>query len=282
MKKLKIYLVVLMCLCMPFVVQAAAPGTPRIFLKPANPGPGDIVIVTVKGGADPVEGTFGERRIHFYPSKDSFKAVLGIDLHTEPGKYTLSLSTKGKTLSRTVSVKKKHYPVQKLTLPKDMVELSPEDEARVEREQKQVAALWPNETDRIWNGNFMNPRTGEISTRFGLRRIINGIAKNPHSGVDVAADEGQEVYAPNSGVAVLVDDHFFSGHSLILDHGKGIYTMFFHLSRILVAQGQQVNKGEVIALVGSTGRSTGAHLHWGVRMQGARVDPLELLKLNLD
>jgi murein DD-endopeptidase MepM/ murein hydrolase activator NlpD len=163
-----------------------------------------------------------------------------------------------------------------------MVQLSPENEARAEREQQKVAAIWPNETDRLWNGSFMNPREGEISTKFGLRRVINGISKNPHSGVDVAADEGQEVYAPNSAVVTMVDDHFYSGNSVILDHGQGIYTMFFHLSKVMVKEGQQVKKGDVIALVGSTGRSTGAHLHWGVRVQGSRVDPLELIKLKLD
>jgi murein DD-endopeptidase MepM/ murein hydrolase activator NlpD len=111
---------------------------------------------------------------------------------------------------------------------------------------------------------------------------MNGISKNPHSGVDVAADEGQEVHAPNNATVTMVDDLFYSGNSVILDHGQGIFTMFFHLSKVLVTEGQQVKKGEVIALVGSTGRSTGAHLHWGVRVQGARVDPLELIKLKLE
>jgi murein DD-endopeptidase MepM/ murein hydrolase activator NlpD len=111
---------------------------------------------------------------------------------------------------------------------------------------------------------------------------MNKIPKNPHTGVDVAAEEGDPVRAPNNGVAALVDDLYYSGNSVVLDHGQGIYTMFFHLSKVLVKPGQQVKKGDVIALVGSTGRSTGAHLHWGVRMQGARVDPMELIKLDLN
>ncbi len=284
MKKLKFVVLVLITLCLPFAAQAAnAPaGVPKVLLKPAKPAPGDIMIVTVNGVEGPVEGTFGDKKLHFNPINGSFKAVLGIDLFTEPGKYDLDISARDKVLSRKVKVIKKKYPVQKLTLPDDMVELSPENEARAERDQQKISAIWPNDTGRLWDGNFMNPREGEISTRFGLRRIINGVSKNPHSGVDVAADEGQEVYAPNNGVVVLVDDCFFSGNSLILDHGQSIYTMFFHLSKILVSEGQQVKKGDVIALVGSTGRSTGAHLHWGVRMQGARVDPLELIKLKLE
>ena len=240
------------------------------------------MVVTVKGADTPVEGKFGDKKIYFNASRDSFKAVLGIDLLTEPGKYVLSVSVNGTMLSRIVTVVKKKYPVQKLTLPKDMVELSPENEARVEREQLKMAAIWPNETGRVWDGNFVNPREGEIVTKFGVRRVINRIPKSPHSGVDIGAQEGDDVHAPNNGVAVLVDEQFFSGKSLVLDHGQGIYTMFFHLSKILVTPGQQVKKGEVIALVGSTGRSTGAHLHWGVRMQGARVDPLELIRLKLE
>lgn len=163
-----------------------------------------------------------------------------------------------------------------------MVELSPENEARVERELKMTSTIWPRETARVWDGGFLNPREGEIVTKFGLRRIINKIPKSPHSGVDVSAEEGDEVRAPNNGVVVVTDSLFYSGNSIFLDHGQGIFTMFFHLFKILVVPGQQVKKGDVIGLVGSTGRSTGAHLHWGVRIQGARVDPLELIHLKLD
>jgi murein DD-endopeptidase MepM/ murein hydrolase activator NlpD len=273
---------IIITLCLPFAAHTETVQQPKIILKPKTPGPGDIMVVIVKNAIGPVEGTFGGQKLYFNPSKDSFKAVLGIDLLTEPGLYHLDISVNGTVLSRALTVTKKKYPVQKLTLPKDMVELSPENEARVEREQKKIAAIWPNETGRVWDGNFVNPREGKIVTKFGVRRVINKIPKSPHSGIDVAAEEGEEVHAPNSGVAILIDNMFYSGNSLVLDHGQGIYTMFFHLSKILVTPGQQVKKGDVIALVGSTGRSTGSHLHWGVRMQGARVDPLELIHLKLE
>ncbi len=145
-----------------------------------------------------------------------------------------------------------------------------------------MAELWPIQTARLWAGNFMNPREGPIGTEFGVKRFMNNIPKNPHTGVDVTAEEGEEVYAPNNGSVALVDEQYFSGKSIVLDHGEGIYTMFFHLSKVLVEPGQKVKKGEVIGLVGATGRATGAHLHWGVRVQGARVDPLELIKLKLE
>ena len=256
---------------------------PSIVLSPKKIGPGDIMTVTVRNAAGPVGGSFNGKQVYFNPVKKDFKAVVGIDLKTDPGTYPLSLTVDGKPLTRDVVIAKKKYPVQRLTLPEDMVVLSPENEARTDREQRKMAAIWPVDSLRVWNGSFVNPLPGRpVGTPFGVRRFINGIVKNPHSGVDITADEGEQVKAPNDGVVILVDDQFYSGNSVILDHGQGIYTMFFHLSKINVKYGQAVRKGDVIALVGSTGRSTGAHLHWGARVQGAKVNPLALIKLKLD
>jgi len=270
-----------MLFCLPFLAYAGE-AQPKVTLCQSKVGRGDILLITVNNSSGPVEGIFNGKKLYFNASANSFKAVVGIDLLTEPGTYDLEIRYHNAVIHRAVRVSKKAYPLQRLTLPKDMVELSPENEARVEREQKKTAALWPNETGRAWSGNFINPREGNISSPFGVRRIINNIPKNSHSGVDVSADEGEEVIAPNNGVAALVDDQFYSGNIVVLDHGQGIYTMFFHLSKILVTPGQTVKKGEVIGLVGATGRAKGAHLHWGVRMQGARVDPLELIHLKLE
>jgi len=256
---------------------------PLILLAPKKVVPGGLMVVTVQNGAGPVEGTFRGKTLHFNQAKGSFKAVAGIDLNVDPGTYPLALTVDGKSLSRDVVIAKKRYPVQKLTLPEDMVVLSPENEARTDREQRKMAAIWPFDSLRVWQGSFIDPLPGKaLGTPFGVRRIINNIPKNPHSGVDITADEGDPVKAPNDGVVILVDDQFYSGNSVVLDHGQGIYTMFFHLSKIKVKYGQAVRKGDVIALVGSTGRSTGAHLHWGARVQGAKVDPLALIKLKLD
>lgn len=264
-------------------ITAERPAQPKIVLEPKKAGPGDILTVTVKNAAGPVEGTFNGKKLYFNEAKSSMKAVLAIDLFSEPGPYKLHIAAGGKNIVRTVTISPKKYPVQRLTLPEDMVVLSPENEARVERELKIMAALWPVDSLRRWNGGFIDPLPGrEIGTPFGVRRFINKIPKNPHSGVDVSADEGEPVLAPNDGVVALVDEQFFSGRSIVIDHGQGIYTMFFHLSQIGVVHGQAVMKGDVIGNVGSTGRSSGPHLHWGVRIQGARVDPLALLKTNLE
>jgi len=283
MNTLKNILLIIVLVFSPLLALAAPVAPPKVMIQPNKIGPGDIATVAVKNVVGPVEGTFRGKRLHFNPAGKTFKAIIGIDLNQEPGNYPLEIMINGKKLRKNIRIVKKKYPVQRLTLPEGMVTLSPENEARAERELQKIAAIWPVDSVRIWSGNFINPLPGkEIGTQFGLSRIINNIPKNSHSGVDVTADEGEPVLAPNDGVVVLVDDQFFSGHSVVLDHGQGIYTMFFHLSKINVRYGQAVLKGETIALVGSTGRATGAHLHWGVRLQGAKVDPLELIHLKLE
>lgn len=270
-------------LCLVLLPFAAQAGTAAITVQPKKIGPGDIAVITVKDFSGAVEGTFNGKRIYFNPLHNAYKAVVGVDLNMEPGSYPLEITIRGEKIRKNILISKKKYPVQRLTLPEDMVVLSPENEARVARDQKKTAAIWPVDSLRIWRGSFIDPLPGKkVGTPFGVRRIINKIPKNSHSGVDITADEGEPVLAPNDGVAVLVDDQFYSGNSIILDHGQGIYTMFFHLSKANVRVGQAVMKGDVVALVGSTGRATGAHLHWGVRMQGAKVDPLELIKLKLE
>ncbi len=267
---------------LPVSTGAETAPPPEIVTEPATPGPGDIMVVTVVKARGPVTGMFNGKNIYFNPAGETSKGIVAIDYFTEPAKYDLDILANGSVLKKSIEVVKKEYEVQRLTLPKDMVELSPENEARVAQEQKRMAAIWPHENGRSWTGDFINPLEGEIITPFGVRRIINNVPKSPHTGIDVAGKKGAKIHAPNGGVVVLVDKQFFSGTSVVLDHGQGIYTMFFHLSRVLVKRGQTVRKGDVIALVGSTGRATGPHLHWGVRIQGARVDPLELVHLKLE
>ncbi len=123
----------------------------------------------------------------------------------------------------------------------------------------------------------MAPVPGAITSPFGRRRVINGSPRSPHTGVDLRAAAGAEIIATNHARVVLVDDFYFGGKSVVLDHGGGLYTMYFHLSDFRVKEGSRVRKGGVVGLAGMTGRVTGPHLHWGARLNGARVDPFELL-----
>ena len=215
----------------------------------------------------------------------SYEGLLGIDMDTRPGAHPLKVvgtdeAEKIYTRFFVLTVGKANFGSQTLSLPSSMVDLDPQTMERVEREEARLKVLFQgHRKEKIWKGPFARPVPGGCSTAFGLRRIINGQTKSPHTGVDLRAEEGASILASNDGIVVLVDDLFFSGKSVILDHGWGTYSMYFHLSETLVQEGERVEKGAVLGRVGSTGRSQGPHLHWGIRIDGARVDPLALLGL---
>jgi murein DD-endopeptidase MepM/ murein hydrolase activator NlpD len=256
---------------------------------PKKVGQGDICVVKVlvPRGTRSLTGEFQEKKLSFYKVKKGrlFRTLIGIDMETDPGIYKLVILAKSRS-GRVVKgryhirIKEKDFGEQRLILPEEMVELDEETLKQVEEEGKKVKEIWIKErSDRLWRGKFIKPLDGEITSPFGVRRILNELPRNRHNGVDLEAEMGEEILSSNAGIVVLVDELFFSGKSVVVDHGRGLYTMYFHLSRIDVEEGQRVKKGEILGLAGSTGRSTGPHLHWGVRLHGARVDPLSLLRL---
>jgi len=163
------------------------------------------------------------------------------------------------------------------------VDLDPKSLRRVKAEQQQVREVLALVSDGpTWSDQFLEPVKGDVAQAFGRKRVINGQPRNPHSGEDISAPMGAEVVATNDGVVRLTVDHFFSGKGLFIDHGLGLLSMYFHLSEVLVHEGEVVTRGQVIGRVGATGRVTGPHLHWGMRLNGARVDPYSVLKLPLN
>ena len=204
--------------------------------------------------------------------------VYTVDLLHPPGLLKLARRHAGRRESATVRVGRFDYPLQRLTLPPGMVELSPQDAQRVRRENREVAGLWARDGPR----RFTLPLQAPLDPLpqgggFGSRRVINGEPRSPHGGADYTAPEGAPALAAADGVVALVGDHFFGGRSVFVDHGDGLITMYFHLSRVDVTQGQPVRRGERVGAVGSSGRATGPHLHFGVRWRAARVDPRLLL-----
>ena len=250
---------------------------------------GGVCFVRASGPAS-IKTVYGEFRGEKFPMafaghKRTNEGLLGIDMNTGPATYELKVIAKdGKrrvyTSALRLKVEKIEFKTQKLSLPPSMVDLDPQTLERVEKEEKRLKDLFQGYRDeKLWSGAFVRPVPGESTTAFGLRRIINDQARNPHTGMDLRADEGAPVLASNSGIVALVDQLFFSGKSVILDHGWGTYSMYFHLSQTLVSKGDRVRTGAMLGRVGSTGRSKGPHLHWGIRINGARVDPLALLRL---
>jgi murein DD-endopeptidase MepM/ murein hydrolase activator NlpD len=170
--------------------------------------------------------------------------------------------------------------VQHIELQDDsQVNLSPASLERARRETARVEALWSLRTPRRFTLPLAPPLEKlPAGGRFGSRRFFNGEPRSPHSGADYAAAQGTPVLAVAPGRVVLAADHFFSGKSVFVDHGDGLLSMSFHLSGLAVAEGDEVAAGEILGLVGATGRATGPHLHFGLRWRGARVDPADLLR----
>jgi len=255
---------------------------------PATPAQGDVVMVLLHGagGAREVRGSLGDRPLRFFSHGEEHAALTGIDLEAKPGKAVWRVSfvdagNVAREATGSLVIKSRTFPVQRLTLPTPMVDLSPEDERRAASEAARLSALYQTVTpERLWHGRFVRPLAGDLpGAGFGSRRIINGQPRMPHSGADFAAERGTPVVAANRGRVALVGDFFFAGRLVVLDHGLGLYTLYFHLDRAAVQEGMTVERGETIGVVGCTGRATGPHLHWGAQVGRSRVDPMTLLSV---
>ncbi|MFQ5881764.1 MAG: M23 family metallopeptidase [Candidatus Methylomirabilales bacterium] len=236
-----------------------------------------------------LDARFLEMNLPFHHGPGEYTALLAVDLETPPGLHPLEIEAQGRSGQRyrhrvLLTVTDGYFPVQHLTLPRAMVDLDAETLDRVQREQARLEEIWRGwKGEPYWWEAFSPPLKGKlrVSSEVGLRRIINGQPRSPHSGLDLRARAGTPVVASNRGLVVYTGEMFFSGKSVILHHGGGLFTMYFHLQGYRVEPGQGVAKGEVIGWVGATGRATGPHLHWGARLQGVRFDPRRLLQLSL-
>lgn len=252
---------------------------------------GQVVLIKVPDlkDATSVKGRFLGRTVTLFPDPSrgggfGYLGLLGIDLQDEPGAHELTVDAQlGEQLrhfSYQVFVVKEKFSVEHLTLPKDKVDLDDKAAARWKAEQDDVRkALAEESAMRLWQTRFIEPVRGKRTGIFGSVRIMNGQARNPHNGEDIGAPHGTDVLASNDGVVRLTVDHIFSGRGIFLDHGLGLYSMYFHLSDVLVKEGDLIKAGQVIGKVGATGRATGPHLHWGMKVNGARVNPYALIEL---
>ena len=240
--------------------------------------PGGVAIIplgSVSTGADTPQTWLGDQPVLVTSDHGLWYAVVGLPLDVTPGLHELRIEVGGVTKALDFVVNPKDYPEQHITL-EDMskVQLSDEDQARADRELAVIQELkrhWrvAQNTDLA----FILPVKGRLAGRFGVRRFFNGEARSPHAGLDVAVDRGTPVKASAQGQVLAVDDYFFNGKTIFVDHGNGLITLYCHLDRIEVKAGATVRKGQRIGLSGKTGRATGPHLHWSVVLNGAMVDP---------
>ena len=201
-------------------------------------------------------------------------AIVGIPLAAALGAATISVQTDGGTRPVAYTVGPKQYREQRLKVAPGTVDLSPEDEARYNREHAHLQTVMATFSEPLPTSLRMQvPVPGRRSSSFGLRRVFNGQARNPHSGMDIAAATGTPVLAPLPGRVIDTGDYFFNGNTVWLDHGGGLLGMFCHLSRVAVQPGDMLQTGQRLGAVGATGRVTGPHLHWSISLNRAMVDP---------
>jgi murein DD-endopeptidase MepM/ murein hydrolase activator NlpD len=211
--------------------------------------------------------------------------LIGIDLETPAGKYDWTISWKNKdgeavSCSKSVTVRTGKFPTEQLKVEKQFVEPDPEQQKRAEEDSKKMKAIYDTVTpERMWDGAFRLPLK-DVTTggNFGRRRILNGQARSPHAGVDFPAMKGTPVFASQRGKVVLAEELYYSGNTIVIDHGYGIYTLYAHLSEVDVKPGETVESSAEIGKVGATGRVTGPHLHWGLTVQHARVNAMGIVQ----
>ena len=167
--------------------------------------------------------------------------------------------------------------MRRLTVPNTYVEPPPAALEQIAADNKALAAAYAESSSRQWSGAFVLPVEGRLSSNFGVRSYYNGQPRAPHAGIDFGAVIGTPIRAPNRGRVVLAIPLYFTGNTIIIDHGRRLFSVFAHLSAIHVEAGTSVEEGTIVGLVGATGRVTGPHLHWSIRLDGARVDPLSLI-----
>jgi murein DD-endopeptidase MepM/ murein hydrolase activator NlpD len=236
-----------------------------------------------------VEGEWMGRKLEFFPGRDghSWVALGGVDVEAATGPSTLHITAHTNSgeidLTRTMDIHPAHYRTGTLTVAPQFVQPPAEALKEIEEESQLKAKVFAaSATDPLWSGSFRAPVPSQATDSFGTRRMFNGKLASIHKGADFHAATGTPVHASNSGVVVLARHLYYEGNCVIIDHGMGLFTLSMHFSRIDVHEGQRVNAGDRLGLSGATGRVTGPHLHWAVRWEGAYLDPVKLLHLNLD
>jgi len=215
-------------------------------------------------------------------------ALVELDLGLEPGTYLMKVYIKkkdgqGEYIQKKIPVSVKKFPLKKLWVEEKFVTPPPSVRERIKKEAGILNQVFRAVTPQ-WLGEeeFVLPSSGKVIPNFGERRIYNNKPRSSHSGVDISSPYGTPIRASNSGKVVLARDLYFAGNTVIIDHGLGLFTLYCHFSRIKAKRGELVSKGTIIGEVGATGRVTGPHLHWGVRLLKSRVDPFSLLSLPLE
>ena len=264
---------------------AANPIRVTVAARAIHPGELVVLTVTTPKNVDRVRvRAFARDQPAFSVGQRTWRALVGIDLDVAPHVYHVSIDAHSAAAvlhaTQELDVGPHNFPTRTLNVDEAYVNPPADLQARIEREAADLRRVWRSSaSDRLWTALFVRPVPGASVSRFGTRSIFNGQARNPHSGADFMSPAGTPIQAPNAGRVALARDLYFSGNTIVIDHGLGMFSLLAHLSAFDVREGDMVAVGQVVGRVGATGRVTGPHLHWAVRVAEARIDPLALLAL---
>lgn len=276
---------------------ASLPAMPQSD-RPARPGlrvthharglnPGEVVRITVDADRPLVaaQGRVFGRTVPLWPTHDPrvWEGLVGISLDAKPGDYELTVQATGPgdttaTGVHTLSIEGKQFRTRRIQVAESFANPPADEAERIQRDARLLARTFAGfRPERLWDGPFTAPVPGDSTSSFGRLTILNGRPGSRHMGADFHAAEGTPVRAPNAGEVVVAENLYFAGNTVIVDHGYGLYSLFGHLSRIAVTPGTTLRRGDLIGEAGATGRVTGPHLHWAVRLGSVTIDPLSLM-----
>ena len=256
-------------------------GTSLAQLPRASLVPGGVAIVELTSTSNPVPKVYYQgNRVLVMPQNGAWHAVVGLPLNLTPGVQTITATdAHGNQHEHSFVIQDKEYQTQRLTISnKRQVDPNEDDMKRINLEKSIITGAFTTWSQRPVTGLVFDlPAKGRLSSPFGLRRYFNDQPRQPHSGLDIAAPAGTTVRAPADATVLETGNYFFNGNTVFLDHGQGLISMYNHLSRITVVAGRKVKRGAKIGEIGTTGRVTGAHLHWSISLNNSRVDPVLFL-----
>jgi murein DD-endopeptidase MepM/ murein hydrolase activator NlpD len=260
-----------------------APPSIDLSVQSRTPRPGELIVLSIalSEPADHIRVHAFNRDLPAFPVGDRrWRALVGIDLDVRPATYQVTVAAGPAHRSYDLVVEPRTFPTRRLTVNEAFVTPPASEQARIAEEATLLAKVWKSPAgERLWTGEFVRPVPGAANSAFGTRSVFNGKPRNAHGGADFLSPGGTPIQAPNAGRVAVARALYFSGNTVVIDHGLGLFSTLAHLSKIDVHEGDLVTAGQVVGQVGATGRVTGPHLHWAVRANDARIDPLALLAL---
>ncbi len=256
----------------------------EVRIQPGVARPGDAVLVEVTGATEAPSGHLGSAELVFLPYGDRWVALSGLSVDLKPGVLSLAVTGQGpagkERLEGALEVRKPEFRRRQLTVSKRFTSIAKKDRLRSVEDQKAFDETFDRDFEPwVFDASFAWPRLDDVSAPFGDLRLFNGKKQSQHFGADINGETGDPIYAANDGEVVMVRDCFGSGGTVLLHHGGRLFTSYFHMSAFSVKQGEHVARGQPIGKVGKSGRVTGPHLHFGVKLDGRWVDPESLLRL---